>query len=524
MEIGKLKSRTCSLVPQARRGTLIQRIQRFLFDLKAGDPPSIIFGSMIGGSLPGDIDPKSAEETAFHAKVNGLNDTELIITAFRSDIPPHYSGPKRVPFMKIMMNKAKSLFLEGKRDAAYKLWKFILDINEKGEKHIVIYTMISLAKSLVRRNFSNLEAAIELWGKAHELCGNNATGDKVIFSITATANEIFERMLKQRIFNFKTPLKLWRTAYSMCSNDNQRRATVAAAIKYCDELVRRKKIDKAIDVWESIFIFTLDKNYLISVMMRRARSFSDCSLPPDHRDIESAVKIWEAVYKLNILPDDRTHLIRNMTSVAKLLSFIDFSKKDWDIDNAVRIWKAAYRLSQDNYIILSMEAVSKMLADPMPFNGERDVDSAIIIWQALFEMMSAEERPHLKLKIMHFANRLSSETSDQKDVSGSIKIWQLLCQAFPEEKMTIIKHMMKIANNHTDTTHDISLSNAETAIRIWEAAFQLDHSLGQSSRILKTMIFIANRLRDPSRANEANKGISDKILEAVERLKISLPK
>ena len=198
----------------------------------------------------------------------------------------------------------------------------------------------------------------------------------------------------------------------------------------------------------------------------------------NEKDIDSAIKTWNAVYEL-IPEEEKPIVIRTMMDVANKFSNASLSKESRNINSAVKIWTAVYELGSENdkhRVILTMMNVANIL-------NEKDIDSAIKIWKAVYELRPEEAKQIVILTMMDVANKLNEE-----DVNSAIKIWKAVYELIPEEeKPIVIRTMMDVANK-------LNKKDVDSAIKIWKAVYELG-SEEDKQRAILTIMNVASQNR-----------------------------
>ena len=510
--------------PKLPKVGLIRRITNFLFDVRPYDPPGIYFGSTLGCDLPPVTSPG---EVLFAEKVRQSSDVNQILESFQHEIRQTYSGPELTPFIKILLKRAKSFYLiEKDLDASLKIWNYLYEQNINGENEIVINSMVALAKELAAGiPFKDLDVAIQIWTAAFHLdrCIEHSTN--TLKSMSGAGQRLTDTGLPSAQRDFENAIKLWDLSLSLASSFTQRKEIRSTILRHTDRIAWQKEIDDAIKIWQFLFATAKTngtKKHVIRIMMGHIRSFSDFNRPKQEMDIDAVLKLWQTLYAFNFSADEKDHIVLNMLGVASLLTVIDFSKKDWDIPSAIKIWKLAFPLTDDpGKLITTMETTAKKLAEPLPPIGERDVDSAILIWREFFQMAIPDnEKRYVFSYIFSLANQLVAMhlSPAKKETEAAIKLWCFLYDLVTEKdnKLDIIKGMMKVAGAMANAETDRQLWDIDCAIAIWRAVFALDFSTDQNDHIIGIMIDAANRMEQRDRHH------AKKIKQAAEELRAKL--
>jgi len=260
--------------------------------------------------------------------------------------------------------------------------------------------------------------------------------------------------------------------YKLDFSERQNRTVIKTMMGVANTL-NEKDIDSAIKTWNAVYelIPEEEKPIVIRTMMDVANKFSNASLSKESRNINSAVKIWTAVYELGS-ENDKHRVILTMMNVANILN-------EKDIDSAIKIWKAVYELRPEEakqIVILTMMDVANKL-------NEKDVNSAIKIWKAVYELRPEEAKQIVILTMMDVANKLNEE-----DVNSAIKIWKAVYELIPEEeKPIVIRTMMDVANK-------LNKKDVDSAIKIWKAVYELG-SEEDKQRAILTIMNVASQNR-----------------------------
>jgi len=174
----------------------------------------------------------------------------------------------------------------------------------------------------------------------------------------------------------------------------------------------------------------------IIVLMNRAKDFNINDRNPD-----SAIKIWLAVYSLNISDEENQRIILTMMDVANRFANNLSSKEDRNIKAAIKIWLAIYKLNisaeRNQRIMLTMMDVANKI-------NEKDVESAIKIWLAVYSLnISDEENQRIILTMMDVANRIK-----EKDTPASLSIWLAVHELnfSNEQNQRVIRTIMDVAS------------------------------------------------------------------------------
>ena len=308
-----------------------------------------------------------AEVGPFSEKVKALSLAEGVFSAFRNDIFPHYSGESLIPFVKVVMKRARRFVTEQKDvDSALAVWKNMRKLIElPGDKPVVFYSILALARQMTDpvepQQGKDIDCALALWRTAGDFDGRTKARKKIINSMVGAADNLCV-VAK----DYAGAIKIWQTAFPLCLFQYQRESLIAnmhlnAAQAAQDDFPLAEKI------W--LAIFELDpkhkKKNCIEVQ-QLANRFVDSGLKAADRKPELAIKIWNFLYR--VYPDpERLILIRHMRDIARAVSDLESPRVLWDFDCAIKIWRAVYDFNysaeQNKRVLGTMRHVADKLED-----------------------------------------------------------------------------------------------------------------------------------------------------------------
>lgn len=259
-------------------------------------------------------------------------------------------------------------------------------------------------------------------------------------------------------------------------------------------------------------------NDYLAFLLAKAKWFNE-----EKRDIDSAIEIWLAIYRLNISENENLKIVKTMMDVANKFADHRMAKEKRNIDVAINIWLEVCKLNvleeEKQRVVLTMMDVANKLTDQKFLTGAKDVDSAIKIWLAVYKLnVSEEEKQRVILTMMDVANKI-----DEEDIDSALKLWLAIYRLnmSESENETVIKTMMDVANKLTGQKRPIETRNVDSAIKIWLAVYHLNVSEDMNLRVLKTMMQVANLFTNNNMEKNWNVESGIRIWLAVYRLHIS---
>jgi hypothetical protein len=304
----------------------------------------------------------------------------------------------------------------------------------------------------------------------------------------------FERVKEMRTAD--QIVELYRSEVIPNFQANDRLPFIKAIMKRAKIFILEEKdLDSALVIWNAVREDqgpvgspTIVFRSIISV----AKELADPTLPPEGRDIDTALKVWETACKFDGRFKYRLRVIQSMERTAKDLGFI--SK---DIDAAIKICLDAYKLCSARghyeHLVNSINEFAELTA-------LEDFDSAARIWGALFDLIPNKKEAYLM--VQQFANRLvaSEILPAERKPALAVRIWEFLYPRYSDpEKLVLIKHMMSIARALSDLGSPRLSWDFNCAIKIWKAVYGFDHSPEQKKIVIGTMTFVSVRLEDTRR-------------------------
>jgi len=243
-----------------------------------------------------------------------------------------------------------------------------------------------------------------------------------------------------------------------------------------------------------------DHSRVIAIMRSVARKRSEGVGGP--QDMEGAVHIWQAVYRVARSADDRLRMIKSMMKVANLRTDLSGPWEAVDISAAVRIWQGVWQLhhspDDDARVVRTMMDVANRLTDLRSAQPLR-VGAALTIWQGITVLeLPREDEGRTLATMMDLARRLSDGGGAAVDLDGALKLWGTVYQLehSPDGRLGVIKHMMAAANRRSQAGLPEGERDLEGAIAIWRAIHELEEDDGERERVVLTMMSVARAMVD----------------------------
>jgi hypothetical protein len=264
----------------------------------------------------------------------------------------------------------------------------------------------------------------------------------------------------------------------------------------------RHDLGAAIALWKEIHAWSMPgeaRNRVVATMRKVARDRGNTDLPPKYRDTASSVRIYEAIYGLDLSREEKKSVIRTMMSIANLLTQV--SRPDtMDVDSAILLWRAVHGLhasaDDDLQVVRTMMDVANRLTDLRTPEGVIDLDAAIRIWKAVADLAEpGDDRERVVRTMMALAGFLTDidAPSRARDPAGAVRVWLAVhdLATDDEERLHIVKTMMDVANKLTDTTGAGAEMDADGAMIIWRGIAAMSLLPADREQVVLTAMVVA---------------------------------